>query len=169
MDIDYSKYSKDEVLKMLNEKQKEYVILLQSEKLAQMLLDKYNGDFYTSSYHTKLKIENYALLKEAQSRNLKTSNPLNCIGIPNYCVLQRLVDSRDEAKALDDINYHNYDILIDNVSDYFKIAFYGKKILWKDGELYVTLSGDKELLLDDEAFNYLIDNKGDIPTQKIKH
>ena len=169
MNIDYSRYSKDEVLKILNEKQKEYVILTKSEMLAKLLLDKYIADFYTSSYHTKLKIENHEVLREAQRRNIKTSNPLDGIGIPNHCVLQRLEDSRDEAKKLDDINYRNYVILIDKASDDFKIAFYEKKILYKDGQLYVFLPDDKEILLDEEAFQYLIDNKGDIPIQKIKH
>lgn len=155
--LDLTKYSDSEVLSMLKQKQKEYMLLIQSEIIAKKVLEHYGEEFYTSSYHTRVINEHYLIYERALKKDLlKNIEAITTIGIPIYTVIARLEDSRDELKRNNDQRYFEYARLLDDITDNLKIIFYYKKILYREGNLYIV-DGDKEELLDKELLDNLLE------------
>ena len=165
--FDLSKYSDDEILSMLKQKQKEYFLLIQSEKVAKMILDYYGEEFLTSKYHYRVNSEYYLIYEKAAKKNLNSSsiNYINGLGIPTYTVIARLEDSRDELKRnsnqsnMEDVKkYFEYSRHLDDIIDNIKLALYYKTIIYRDGYLYFK-SENEETLITKESIKDLFENQ----------
>ncbi len=168
--VDFSKYPSDEVLKMLREKQKEYIILIQSEKIAKRIMNYYGKDLYTSNYHSRVNNEYYLLYERATKKNL-ISNDNNdvIVGIPYQSIIARLIESQDEVLKNDKDSYYEYRILVDKVADKIKKVFYGMAIIYKNGYLYMNNGNEEEILLDNEFLDNAFNDENNVLLKKRKH
>ena len=157
-DIDLSKYTDDELLEMLKQKQKEYLILTQSERVAKMILDYYGEELLAGKYHDRVNRE-YDVLYRRAARKKLFNEPLTVsnLGIPKYSVIARLEDSRDELLANGDPRVYQYSRMIEDISDNIKYCFYQTTIVYKDGYLYLVDDDSKEetLITKDSLANFL--------------
>ena len=157
--IDFSNYSDNEVLNMLKEKQKEYIILIQSELIAKKVMNYYGKNLYTSEYHSRINNE-YHLLHERVMK--KIVHPydipnISNINIPIYSIIYRLDKSREIL--LD----HNHESYIDddynmtiNMAIYkIKTIFKDTTIEYKDGILY-AIKDDEYTIIDDNYLDNLL-------------
>lgn len=157
--IDFSKYSDEEVLSMLREKQKEYIILIQSEKIAKMLLDCYHESMYVGKYHYRVNSEYYLLHERAVKKNLisNTIPPLN-FEIPISSIISRLENSCDELFSNDSTNYVDYLKTVKIIIETIKSLFANASIFYNDGNLYLIDSCGKTTLIDNNTIINLLED-----------
>ena len=147
--LDLTKYNDREILAMLKEKQREYMLLIQSEIMAKMILNHYGLEFFTSTYHSRVNKEQYLIYECAKKRNLLTKDLLGTVsfGIPTNTIIERLIESCDELKCNDNPDYFNYSRSIDSIRDDIKYYLAGITVMYKDGYLYfVNENNDYELI-----------------------
>ena len=152
--IDFSVYSGQDIKKMLREKQKEYIILIQSEKIAKKVLNKYNECLYPTEYHNSLNKEYYMLYETARKKQAITSEEINDINvlIPIDSIIRRLEENyfllkSEEKKEL-------YERIIND----FSTTFNGVEILYENGFLYY-ITDNKKVILNDELFDNILNGK----------
>ena len=159
--LDLTKYSDSEVKAMLKEKQKEYMILIQSEKVAKMILDYYSEEFFTSAYHTRVNNEYYLIYERAAKKNLLPEDPnyQGELGIPTRAVIARLEDSRDELRINNDARYLPYSNHLVDIVDNITYSFYNTTICYKGGYLYLVDENNEERLLDKNSLAELLEHQ----------
>lgn len=157
--VDFSIYPSEEIIKMLREKQKEYIILIQSEKIAKRFLNQYEKEFFISNYHSRINNEYYLLYERAVKKNLIDVNAIKDINIyiPIQSVILRLEESQEEVLKNNRNEYIDYKLIVDEISEKIKMYFNNSTILYKEGYLY--LINDQEEMLMDEALNKLFEKK----------
>jgi hypothetical protein len=166
--IDFSRYSDEDVLSMLREKQKEYIILIQSEKIAKMLLNFYHETIYTGKYHYRVNSEYYMLHERAIKKNLISDNmPSQIFEIPISSVISRLENSCDELFSNDNENYVDYLKKVKEIINKINPLFANLTISYNDGYLYIIDSCGESTLIDDDVINNLLEN-GTIKKKTLK-
>lgn len=160
--LDLTKYSDTELLNMLKEKQKEYIILIQSEKVAKMIMDYYGEEFYTGPYHTRVNNEYYLIYQKVTKKfNLsKDSNFINetKIGIPLRTVITRLEESRDELLISDKSRYLEYSMHLADIVDDINYNFFNKTIYCRDGYLYLKNDNEDEIPFTPDLLKEIMEN-----------
>ena len=159
--IDFSKFSGQEIKMMLREKQKEYIILIQSEKIAKEILGTYNEPLYATNtdYLYRVNKEYYSLCRYAQKKHAVTNEDLEhvYVSIPLNSIIARLEDNNrnEEKKEL-------YNEIINDFND----SFQGINIYYKDGFLFFKKENEEEVLFDSEILKEMFNNKGNAYRKK---
>lgn len=160
--LDLTKYSDSELLNMLREKQKEYIILIQSEKVAKMILDYYGEEFFTGAYHTRVNNEYYLLHERAAKKAFLSNDPYfineTKIGIPLRTVITRLEESRDEVLKNDKSKYAEYSIHLTDIVGDINYNFFNKTIYCRDGYLYLTNDNEDEIPFTPDLLKEIMEN-----------
>ena len=162
--IDFSNYSDTEILRMQKEKKKEYIILIQSEKIATKLLNYYGSSLYTTNYHYRVNSEYYLLQERVIKKKIalydEEVNPIIKISIES--IIARLNDSKSELLKINSSLYEQYNIIVNEIID--KINNLDLSIFYHNGTLYALKDGE-EIILDDNNINELLNSK----QEKIKN
>ena len=162
--IDFSNYSDTEILRMQKEKKKEYIILIQSEKIATKLLNYYGSSLYTTNYHYRVNSEYYILQERVIKKKIalydEEVNPIIKISIES--IIARLNDSKSELLKINSSLYEQYNIIVNEIID--KINNLDLSIFYPNGTLYALKDGE-EIILDDNNINELLNSK----QEKIKN
>ena len=108
--IDFKGYSDSEILRMQREKKKEYIALIQSEKIAKKLLNYYNESLYTSNYHYRVNSEYYLLNERVTKKRLvgEQNEEDNIIKIPLSSIIARLEDSKNQLYKINPLLSSSY-------------------------------------------------------------
>ena len=161
--IDFSNYSDMEILRMQREKKKEYIILIQSEKIATKLLNFYGKSLYTTNYHYRVNSEYYLLQERLNKKNITpivdTSDSV--IKIPINSIILRLIDSKNELLKINKSLYESYSMITSEIIE--KINNLDISIFYQDGILYGFING-KEMIIDDDNIKEILDNHNKVKT-----
>ena len=161
--IDFSNYSDMEILRMQREKKKEYIILIQSEKIATKLLNFYGKSLYTTNYHYRVNSEYYLLQERLNKKNITpivdTSDSV--IKIPINSIILRLIDSKNELLKINKSLYESYSMITSEIIE--KINNLDISIFYQDGILYGFING-KEIIIDDDNIKEILDNHNKVKT-----
>ena len=165
--INFSNFSDQEILSMQREKKKEYIILIQSEKIATVMLNYYNTSLYTTNYHYRVNSEYYLLHERVTKKRLDDElyEIPKSIKIPLSSIITRLDESKNELLKINQSLYPEYSQIVDEIIN--KIKDLNVTIIYQNGTLYFV-NGDEEILLDEEKIINLLINK-EMVIQKTKH
>lgn len=160
--LDLSNFTDNQLLLMHKEKKKEYLILIQSEKIATVLLNHYNESLYTNNYHYRVNTEYYLLQQKAMKKRMisEDNNPVIKITMNN--VVTRLKDSKNELTKVNQSHSLEYSAVIDEIID--KIKDLDIIIFYQDGRLWTEINGQEEELNNDKLVNILVGEKSKIKT-----
>lgn len=158
--LDLTKYSDSEIISMLKEKQKEYILLVQSEKVAKMILDYYKEDFFASKYHIRVNNEYYLLYERVQKKNLLSEMPkiTTQLEIPINMVVSRIEASSIELRDNNDSNYLSYYRSIQNIISDVETKLYDATFIYRDGNIYLIMD-NQELILTSELINNIFNQE----------
>ncbi len=165
--INFTYYTDSDIIRMQKEKKKEYIILIQSEKIAKQLLEKYGQKLLTSDYHYRINYEYYELQERVLKKKLFKEEDNNIsVKIPLNSIILRLEESKCEVFKTNVDIYPTYSDIVDEIIG--KINSTELSIIYHNGSLYLIDENMEEVMTTDEAISGLI--MGDEDTlKKIKH
>lgn len=157
--IDFSNFTDSEILRMQKEKKKEYIILIQSEKIAKILLNYFGESLYTTNYHYRVNTEYYLLYERVAKKKIVSDEIFedSVIRIPISSVISRLEESGKELQKINKSLYPSYSLIISQIIDIIKDL--DIVIIYQDGDLKIDKDGDMVLVNDEEIKNLLIKGK----------
>lgn len=160
--IDFSMYSSKDIRNMLREKQKEYIILIQSEKIAKAILSEYNERFYANvtEYHYRINKEYFSLYECAIKKQAVTNDELKAVNVlvPLSSIVTRLEENYNIIG--DSSKRELYNQIIERIKTYFA----DMDLTYKDGYLYL-INGDEEIMFDNDSLDKLFKENAFVKTK----
>ncbi len=150
--FDLSQYSDREIIRLQKEKKKEYIILIQSERIAKKLLNNLGESLFTTNYHYRLNTEYYMINERVAKKKIKIDdNDEMVIKIPRTSIICRLLESKNVLLKNGSESYERYSDVIDELIK--KLNNMTISIIYKDGDLYFIDYDNTLILIDDNTFN----------------
>ncbi len=142
--IDFKNFPGRDIKIMFREKQKEYIILIQSEKIAKLILNEYHKPLLTTNYHYRVNKEYYSLYECAQKKQAIIKEELDnvIVSIPYASILRRIEENFELDETTDKEIYQE-------IMSETKRMFNDKELTYENGYLYITYNNEKKLVDDD--------------------
>ncbi len=154
--IDFKNFSGKDIKTMLREKQKEYIILIQSEKIAKMILDDFKEPYQTTEYHYRLNKEYYTLYQCAIKKQAITNDEFNniTISIPISSIIKRFEENTEFSD-----DYEKKTLYKQIINDFEK-TFNNVEIIYENGFLFFTTEDKEKILLDKDTLKEYVNKSG---------
>ncbi len=153
--FDLSQYSDREIIRLQKEKKKEYIVLIQSERIAKKLLNSLGESLFTTNYHYRLNAEYYMINERVAKKKIMVDDEEVIVKIPRTSIICRLLESKNVLLKNGSESYERYSDVIDELVK--KLSNMPISIIYKDGDLYFVNIDNTEVLIDDNTFNEYFD------------